>query len=995
MRLFIFFSKIYFMKKITPYLLFIIAVLLLPSMAFAQRTITGTVVDAETGETLIAANVIIAGTTTGTTTDMQGKYSIVLPKDATKLVFSYTGYSNLEITVGASNILDIRLRAGEELDEIVVIGYGEIKKEDATGAIASVTSKDFNKGPITSAQDLIAGKLAGVSITPSSDPGGGAGITIRGLSSLSASNSPLIVIDGVPIDQNNTGGARNFLNMINPNDIESFTVLKDASAAAIYGSRATGGVILITTKKGKGTDKFQLNYNGNASLNQVTRQIDVLNAAEYRTLIEARDTANGTNNAALLGDANTDWQSEIYQNALGTDHNINFSGGVKGLPYRASVGYTNKNGVLKTENFERTTLSLNVNPKFLDNTLQVNFSTKAMFTQNRFADRGAVGSAVGFNPTMPVFADDQVSKDLYGGYFTYINPANNGPLSLAPANPVAMLDLKDDRFNVQRYLVNGSIDYRMPFLPELRANLSLGIDEFRSSGTVFVDSTLASAAVNKGSLTNAEINNRNTVLEFYLNYDKDFSFGNLDVMGGYSWQHFYFNDTSYSRNLTETQVFYEDANPREYYLLSLFGRIQYTYKDFLLTFTLRRDGSSRFSETARWGLFPSAAAAYKIFDNKEGFVNSMKARVSYGTTGQQDIGNGFSGLYPYLPLYDSGFPTAQYQFGNKFYTTQRPRGYDLNIKWEETSTYNAGVDFALLNDKITGSLDVYQRTTKDLLNEIEIPAGSNFTNRIFTNIGTLRSNGVELMLNTTAVRKENFNWTVGFNATYERNQITKLIANENDTTYLGVFTGGISGIGNNIQIHSVGQPIGTFFAYKQVYDENGKPIEGEYEDIDKDGTGGGGNGDRVHSTNPNASWFFGINTTVNYGNWELSLSGRAKVGNYIYNNVLAEQTNYNRLKGNTAFLTNVHSDINEIGFEAPQLLSDFYIRNGSFFRLDFVTLSYTFPDMGKVSNLRVFGTVQNAVTITNYGGLDPEVGGIDGSVYPRSRAFLLGVSASL
>jgi iron complex outermembrane receptor protein len=981
------------MKTFTNYLFLIIVVLLLPSLAFAQRTITGIVTDAETGEALIAANVIIAGTTTGSTTDIEGKYSIVLPKDATKLVFSYTGYTKQEITVGASNVLNIRLRAGEELDEIVVIGYGEIKKEDATGAIASVSSKDFNTGPITSAQDLIAGKMAGVSITPSSDPGGGAGITIRGLSSLRASNNPLVVIDGVPIDQNNTGGGRNFLNLVNPNDIENISVLKDASAAAIYGSRAAGGVILITTKKGHSSKKFQLNYNGNVSMNQVTRQIDVLNAAEYRTLIEERDAANGTNNAALLGDANTDWQSEIYQNGLGTDHNVNFSGGVKGFPYRASVGYTNKDGVLKTENFQRTTLSLNVNPKFLNNTLQVNFSSKAMFTQNRFADRGAVGSAVGFNPTMPVLADDQVSQDLYGGYFTYINPANNGPLSLAPTNPVAMLNLKDDRFNVQRYLVNGSIDYRMPFLPELRANLSLGIDQFKSNGTVLVDSTLAYASVNKGSLTEAEIENRNEVLEFYLNYAKEFSFGNIDVMGGYSWQHFYFNDTSYSRNLTETQVFYEDANPREYYLLSLFGRINYSYKDLLLTFTLRRDGSSRFSETARWGLFPSAAAAYKIINNKEGFVNDLKVRASFGTTGQQDIGNGFGELYPYLPLYDSGFPTAQYQFGNQFYTTQRPRGYDLNIRWETTTTYNAGIDFSLLKDKLTGSLDVYQRLTSDLINEIEVPAGSNFTNRIVTNIGTLRGNGVELALNATPIRKGNITWSIGGNATYEKNEITKLIANANDTTYLGIFTGGIAGIGNNIQIHSVGQPISTFFAYQQVYDENGQPIEGEYEDIDGDGTSGGGNGDRVHSTNPNANWFFGINTRFTYGNWELSLSGRAKLGNYIYNNVLAEQTNYNRLKGNTAFLTNVHSDINEVGFETPQLLSDFYIRNGSFFRLDFVTVSYVFPKIGSISDLRIFGTVQNALTITNYGGLDPEVGGIDGSVYPRSRAFLLGVSA--
>jgi TonB-linked SusC/RagA family outer membrane protein len=958
----------------------------LASLTFAQRTITGTVRDAENGEPLIGANVIIVGTTTGTTTDFDGKYSLKVTEGTTALAFSYIGYSEIELPIGASNVIDAKLNFGEDLDEVVVIGYGEVKREDVTGAIQTISSKDFNKGAITSVQDLIVGKIAGVNITPSTGPGGGAGITIRGTSSLSASGAPLIVIDGIPIENSGTGGGRNYLNFVNPNDIETLTVLKDASATAIYGSRASGGVILITTKTGKSGGKLKVNYTGNVSVNQAIATADVLTADEYRILITDRFGANSTQ-ANLLGDANTDWQAAIFQNALATDHNVSLSGGVKGLPYRFSVGYTDVDGILLGDNFNRTTLNLNVNPRFLDNTLQVNFSTKAMFNKNNFVNQGAIGAANAFDPTQEIYD----ANSPYGGYFTWTNNQGN-PNGLAPTNPLAMLDpdLRQDGSNVNRVVVNGSLDYRMPFLKELRANLSLGYDRAYGEGQVVTDAQMSYAAIDTGSITDYWSQNQNQVLEFYLNYVKETKAGKIDLMGGYSWQHFYFNSYNFSRN-TSGRVIYDEADesPGEYFLVSLFGRAQYTKDKFLATFTLRRDGSSRFAPENRWGLFPSAALAYKIIDNQEGILNNLKLRLSYGVTGQQSIGS----LYPYLPVYLQSQPNAQYQLGNTFYNTLRPGGYDLNIKWEETATYNAGIDFKLFNDKIGGTLDYYQKYTSDLLNFIPVAIGSNLTNQITTNVGDMQNNGIEITLNGTAYRTEDWTVEVGGNATYEQNKITKLLASD-DPAYQGVFTGGISGgVGNTIQIHSVGYPVSTFFVYKQKYGDDGKPLENEYEDLNEDGQITPD--DRYRFENPAANWFFGINGRVGYKNLEFTFSGRAKVGGYIYNNVQSDQAQYARVYNSTGFLVNAHSDINDIQFAQPRYFSDYFVQKADFFRLDHVTLSYNLNNVwDKLSSLRVYVTAQNTLLVTNYSGLDPEVGGIDGNVYPRARTFLFGVNAS-
>lgn len=955
--------------------------------AFAQRTITGKVTDAENAEPLIGANVSVKGLTVGTMTDIDGNYSVNVPEGATVLSFSYIGYTTQEVTIGASDVINVELSFGNDLEEVVVIGYGEVRREDATGAIQTVTSKDFNKGAITSVQDLVVGKIAGVNITPSTGPGGGAGISIRGTSSLSASNDPLIVIDGVPIENSGTGGGRNFLNFVNPNDIESLTVLKDASATAIYGSRASGGVILITTKKGKGSDKFRMNYTGNVSLNQPIALANVLSADDFRALIIEK-YGEGSNQANLLGDANTNWQGEIFSNAIATDHNINFSGGVKGLPYRMSVGYTDVDGILLGDNFNRTTLNLNLNPRFFDNALQVNLSAKGMFTRNNFVDGGAIGNANRFDPTQPIYDENSP----FGGYNVITN--NQGlPNSLAPNNPLMLLDpnLRSDASNVNRYVINGSIDYRLPFLPELRANLSMGYDRSYGEGQVLVDPQMSYAAIDTGSITDYWSQNENRVLEFYLNYVKETKAGKIDIMGGYSWQHFYFNNYSFARNLSGRIVYDEaDESPGEYYLVSLFGRAQYTKDKFLATFTLRRDGSSRFSPETRWGLFPSAALAYKVVDNKNGKINNLKVRLGYGVTGQQAIGS----LYPYLPIYVTSQPNAQYQLGNTFYNTLRPGGYDLNIKWEETATYNAGVDFALFDDKLSGTVDYYQRYTSDLLNFIPVPIGTNLTNQITTNVGDMQNNGVELTLNGKAYQNDDWNIEIGGNATYEQNQITKLLASD-DPEYQGVFIGGISGgVGNTIMVHSVGFPVASFFVYEQVYDENGNPIEGEYVDRNEDGQITPD--DRYRFENPAANWFFGINGRVNYKKWEFTFSGRAKLGGYIYNNVQSDQAQYARVYNSTGFLANAHADIKEIGFENPEYFSDFYVQKADFFRLDNVSLSYDFGAIAndKISNLKLFVTAQNLVLMTNYGGLDPEVGGIDGNVYPRAQTFLFGVNAS-
>ena len=960
--------------------------LLLCGISFGQKSISGNISDSNSGEALIGATVLHSASDAGSVTDIDGNFQISVPNEEGTLIISYTGYETQEISIANRSDFNIKLSFGELLEEVVVIGYGSIKREDATGAIQSVSSKDFNKGALTGPQELIAGKVAGVSITTSGDPGGGSKIRIRGESSLNASNDPLIVVDGVPLDNGGIAGNRNPLDLINPNDVESFTVLKDASATAIYGNRAAGGVIIITTKKGKTSDKLNVGYNGNVSFGQISNKVDVLDVAEYRALINER-FGTESDEANVLGNSETDWQDEIYQRAFGQEHNINLSGGLKAFPYRLSLGHVNKDGVLKTDNYSRNSLGINVNPGFLNNSLQVNLGFKGIWSENQFANRGAIGNSLSFDPTQTALDPNSI----FEGYTTWTDLQGN-PQFIAPTNPTALLDLTNDRSSVNRTVLNGSVDYRMPFLPELRANLNLAYDQSNSEGFVDVVPT-ASWVYNE--LTGGGVDNeyseekKNSLLEFYLNYNKSFDIHSIDLMGGYSWQRFQFASAFRNSDVAgnpEQTTQGTDAN--ELFLLSMFGRLNYDFKDrVLLTLSVRRDGTSRFSPENRWGIFPAAALALKLVDNDKETFNSLKLRAGLGVTGQENIGN----RYAYLPQYTFGFENANYTFGNELVQTLRPEGYDANIKWEETTTLNLGLDFSIIKDKVSGSFDVYQRDTKDLLNRIPVPAGTNLTNFITTNVGDMRNQGAELSLFLTPVSTKDFNWDLSFNTAYNRNEITKLTASD-DPTYQGILVGGVAGgVGSNIQIHSVGFAPFSFFVKEQLYDEQGNILEGQYADRNGDGA----DNDFYRLEKPAADYSFGLTSNFSYKIFSFSFGARALTGNYIYNNVQTDMGYLNRLVSSSGVLYNVHQSAVDLNVENQGNLtfSDHFIEEASFLRVDHFTFSLDLLEMTKYVN-SIYFTVQNPLLFTSYSGLDPETSnGIDNNVYPRPRTLVFGLSA--
>jgi len=1034
-------------KHLSAKMLLLLAIIFCGSMsALAQNgQVTGTVTDAGDRTTLPGASVVVKGTVNGTVTDINGKYSITVGLNAT-LVFSFVGYESQEVLVQPNTVVNIALQMqSTALSELVVIGYGVQKKGDATGSVTAIDSKAFNKGSIISPMELVSGKVAGVQIINGGGaPGESSTIRIRGGSSLSASNDPLYVIDGVPIDNDGISGMRNPLNTINPNDIETFTVLKDASATAIYGSRASNGVIIITTKKGKLGSHLKIEYNGNFSYSTPIKKIDVLSADQFRSL----ETEHYPTHTNLLGTANTDWQKEIYQNAFGMDHNVSLSGAYKMLPYRVSFGYSDEDGILKTDNMKRTTLSAVLTPTFFDDHLKVDVNVKYVNAKNQFANRDAIGAAVQYDPTKPIYSNknynpyylndvngDEVPDTVlmpstdYGGYYAWIQ--TNGtdiPVEQGSSNPVALLNLKDDNSNVNRVIGNIQLDYKLHFFPDLRANLNLGYDHSKSTGNVILpDYTpwLYDPLNGGGTFNYYEQQKKNDLLDFYLNYVKNVEqiHSRFDVMAGYSWQHFWRADSSlngnYSREFTVDPVgdtvpgiagvyrktFFGDPKrtygitpnyvPTESYLVSFFGRFNYTFMDrYLLTFTLRNDGTSRFSKDTRWGLFPSAAFAWKILDepfmkNVSG-MSQLKLRLGWGVTGQQNINQGD---YPYLPRYARSDQYAQYQLGNVFYYTLRPAGYDLNIKWEETTTYNAGIDFGFAEDKFYGSIDYYKRKTADLINFIPVPAGTNLSNYILTNIGDLENEGFEFSITTRPVNVDNLFWELSLNATYNKNKITKLTATDNPD-YLGVETGSISGgVGNFIQMHTVGYPANSFFVFEQVYGTDGKPIEGLY--VDRNGDGEITNADRYHYKKPAADYFFGISSNLSYKNWDFSFAGRANFGNYVYNNVASENAVYERLyRPEGPYLGNIITAVSNTDFVTPQYLSDYYIQDASFFRMDNISLSYLFNKIidGKAS-LRLTATVNNAFVITKYDGIDPEIsGGIDNRFYPRPRTYVIGLN---
>jgi iron complex outermembrane receptor protein len=983
--------------------------LLLGNLAMAQQTVlTGKVTDSSSGEPLPGVSIVVKGTTNGTITNVDGIFNLNAKKGDV-IQFSFVGYKTQDVIVQDQKKINIGLvEDKEELQEVVVIGYGTVKKSDATGAVSTVSSKDFNKGAISSPQDLMVGKSAGTVITSSGGaPGSGATIRIRGGSSMSASNDPLIIIDGFPVSNSGISGLANPLSTINPNDIETMTVLKDASATAIYGSRASNGVILITTKKGTTGKPVRIEYNGTMSVNTIPAYMDVFSGDEFRAMALdlAKKSAVGLNMSSLgrLGKENTNWQKEIYQTALAHDHNVSISGGYRNIPYRTSIGYTNQDGILKTTNMERTTLAIGVDPTLFDSHLKVSVNLKGSYTKQNFGDQGAVGSAVFYDPTQPV----KNGNTKFGGYYTWVNLSdvlpdgsmdpNGSPNPIGVSNPVAMLEQTDNRSTVKRSLGNVTFDYKFHFIPELRANLNLGYDYFTTTGHNNSPDNAAFTFRNGiGRKNDYEQTGKSQLLDFYLNYVKELPSiqSKLDITGGYSWQHFYKDGWSFVRNGDGTQVSVDKKTSKfinENYLVSFFGRMNYTLKDrYLFTFTLRDDGSSRFSSDNRWGLFPAAAFAWKI--NDESFlknvpaVSDMKLRLGWGVTGQQDIGND----YPYLAVYRGSTPTAQYQFGNAFYNTLRPNPYDANIKWEETTTYNVGLDFGLLKNRITGTIDVYKRKTKDLLNFIPIAAGSNFSNFLTTNVGNLENKGFEISLTGQVISKKDMSWSVGVNAAYNENRITKLTKTD-DPNYPGVDAGLIGGgVGNFIQNQKVGFPVNSFFVFQQVYGSNGMPIEGLY--VDRTGTGGtitSNNLNKYHYKKPAPDYTLGINSRFAYKQFDFSFSGRANIGNYVYNNV-ASGALYSTVYNQSGFFNNLPKQVNNAKFTNTQYFSDFYIENASFFKMDNMSVGYNFE---KSLRARVSLTVQNVFTITKYKGLDPEVdGGIDNNFYPRPRVFVLGVN---
>jgi iron complex outermembrane receptor protein len=947
--------------------------------------IQGKVTDSATGEALPGVSIAVKGTTNGTTTNVNGSYSIKAPNGST-LIFSFIGYETQEKTIEGNEPLNVALVVNaKKLDEVVVIGYGSVKKSDLTGSVNVVGSKDFEEGAITSPQNLLIGRSSGVVVTSGDGaPGSAATIRIRGGSSMSASNDPLIVIDGVPVDNNGVSGMANPLATINPNDIESFTILKDASATAIYGARASNGVILITTKKGG--KKFHVNYSLVTSVSYNPKNLDVLNGDEFRALINEKYTGN-TAVTSLLGTANTDWQSEIYRTAFSHDHNLSISGTTLKTPYRASIGYTNQNGILKTSNLERGTMAIKLNPSLLNNHLHFDANIKGSYTNSSFPNTAAVGSAVSFDPTQPI-----KNNGIYDhGYYTWLL---NGDVNTNGAdNPVALLELTSNGAKVYRSIGNLKTDYQFNFLPDLHASLNLAYDISKTDGKNFAqDSTSWTDLYNfEGDREKYTQTRKMQLLEFYLNYSKQLDNKNkIDITGGYSWQHFYAESTNkiWYGNASDsivTNSLFKTQN----YLISFFGRLNYSLMDkYMLTATVRNDGSSRFNE--HWGLFPSAALAWKIknepFLLHSNAISDLKLRLGYGITGQQDIG---TNDYPYLATYMNSINSAaQYQLGGTFYNLLRPSGYDKNIKWESTETYNAGLDFGFYNNRITGSIDYYYRKTKNLLNTLPVPAGSNLINELVTNVGDLENKGIEFVIDAKVISTKDLLWEVGYNISHNVNKITKLTFT-NDPTYAGAPTGGISsGISSYIQINSVGYPVNTFYVYKQVYDSNGKPIEGVYADLNKDGIINSSDLYRYKKAAPDV--LMGISSKLTYKNWDLSFSGRLSLGNYVYNNVASSSATYAALY-QSEFLSNTLRSVNKTLFTHSQSLSDYYVENGSFFRMDNISLGHQFKNVSHAKfDIYAGATVQNAFLITKYSGLDPEVSnGIDNNFYPRPRTFLV------
>ena len=981
-------NKILSFRVTAFFCLLCIALLGTVSPAFAQegKKITGHVVD-DTNEPLIGASILVVGTSTGVITDLDGNFNIIVPSGATALQISYVGYETVTVPVPSGNTVNVKMKSDAQmLSDVVVIGYGTQRKSDLTGSVSNVSSKDFNSGLISSPEQLINGKVSGVQIMSNSgSPTAGSTIRIRGGASLNASNDPLIVLDGVPLEAGGiSGNTGNFLSLINPSDIESMTILKDASSTAIYGSRASNGVIIITTKKGS-NDRMKVSLSTTNSIQTRTKLADMLSHDEFVDVINSRGTDA---QRALLGTSNTDWNDQIYQNAFGTDNNVSIAGRLaKNFPIRVSIGYYNQSGLLKTDKAERLTGSVSLSPSFFDDHLKVNVNVKGSVNNNRFAETGAIWAAATYNPTLPVYSGNHA----FGGYLEALDNVGE-PVNAAVLNPLGYIKQNKSTSKVTRFVGNADVDYRVQFLPDLKFHATLGYDYAEVKGKVYVPAEAMQYYTTGGrDYSYGPQKNTNRLLTTYLNYNKylDSWKSNIDATVGYDYQFWKSTSPLYSElNTLGAVQSTSAATDQRHALISYYARLNYTFDSrYMLTATVRRDGTSRFNKDNRWGTFPSVALAWRV--SEEAFLkdntvlSNLKLRASYGVTGQQDgIGN-----YNYLPVYTYSQTGAEVQFGNQFINTYRPEAYVSDLKWETTTSWNAGFDFGFLKDRISGSFDFYTRKTEDLLATVAAPAGSTFDKTILTNVGNVDSKGIEVTLNATPIQTKDWNWDVSFNMTWQKMKVKNLSLVESSAvtnTAVGPWIDGYQ-----FQVLSEGYEPYMFYVYHQLYDEKtGKPIEGAYADLNDDGVID--SNDLYRYKSPAPDFIYGFSTSLRYKKWTLSTSLRANVGNYVYNGMAMNTGAWSTVSYNTYQLNNLNSSYLKTGFQNRQYLSDYYIENASFLKMDNLSLAYNFGRICKWFSMNASVMVQNVFCITKYTGVDPEVpNGMDVSFYPRPRTYSL------
>lgn len=951
------------------------------------RTIKGEVTDAQNGEALIGATVIVEGEKGGTVTDFDGNFSLQVSSSAKKIKVSYIGYIDKVLSV--SDNMKVKLESDSKaLADVVVIGYGTARKSDLTGSVATVKSKDFNKGLVSSPEQLINGKVSGVQIMSNSgSASAGSTIRVRGGASLNASNDPLIVLDGVPLEQGGiSGNSSNFLSMINPSDIESMTVLKDASSTAIYGSRASNGVIIITTKKGQ-QGAVKVNFNTTNSLQTRAQMVDMLSRDEFVNVINQFGTDN---QKSLLGTANTDWNDEVYRTAFGTDNNLSVSGSIdKWLPFRVSVGYYNQSGLVRKDNVERWTGNVVLTPSFFQDHLKLTINAKGTLNNNSFNNGGAVWAAATFNPTIPVYS----GNDKYGGYNEALD-ADGYPVNAGVRNPRGLVDLYDSKSKVSRFIGSMDVDYKVHFLPELKLHATVGADYAKGDGTIYVPAYAAQSYNKDESLGGSDYKygpqkNENRLLTLYANYAKYFEDikSNVDLTAGYDYQ--YWKSTTplyYTKSAAGTNLSTVKASDYRHVMLSYYGRINYSFDGkYLLTATVRRDASSRFSKNTRWGTFPSVALGWTLTEEpwlkNQKVLSNLKLRASYGVTGQQEgIGN-----YNYLPVYTYSVTGAEAFINGQYINTYRPEAYVSDLKWETTTSWNFGLDFGFLDGRIGGAIDFYTRKTKDLLASVPTAAGTNFSKTILTNVGNVDSKGIEVSLNATPIQTKDWEWNLSYNFTWQNMKVKNLsLTKGGSQTNVKV---GPSIDAYQFQVLSEGYEPYMFYVYHQLYDsKTGKPIEGAYADLNNDGEINESDLYRYHSPAP--KYIMGLSTSLRYKQLTLGMSFRANIDNYVYNGMGMSTGAFETVSYNNSQLNNLNTSFLKTGFKTRQYLSDYYVENASFLKLDNLSLSYNVGKINKWASLTVSAMVQNVFTITGYSGTDPEVpNGMDNSFYPRPRTY--------